>query len=145
MKSDYPRLQDVYTHEQLCEHFSLAMPERQFVQTFRGTANQQAIAILLKVLPHLGYFPRSLHQVPVQVRGFIAEQLGHAQDESCRYTWQSRTRERHMATIRSFIGWRAATGQAGVGSLAAARRRLLRADVREAVRTRRPTPPPSAD
>ena len=55
MKSDYPRLQDVYTHEQLCEHFSLARPERQFVQTFRGTVNQQAIAILLKVLPHLSY------------------------------------------------------------------------------------------
>lgn len=41
------------------------------------------------------------------MRGFIAEQLGHAQDESRRYAWQSRTRERHLAKIRSFMGWRA--------------------------------------
>lgn len=85
------------------------MPERQFVQAFRGTANQQAMAILLKVLPHLGYFPRALQQVPAQVRRFIAEQLGHTQDESRRYAWHSRTRERHWVKIRSFTGWRAAT------------------------------------
>lgn len=38
-------------HEQFCEHFSLAMPERQFVQMFRRTANQQAMASCSRSYP----------------------------------------------------------------------------------------------
>lgn len=38
-------------HEQLCEHFSLAMPERQFVQIFRRTANQQAMVSCSRSYP----------------------------------------------------------------------------------------------
>jgi len=33
----------------------------------------------------------------------------HVQDESRHYAWQSRTRERHVAKILSFIRWRTAT------------------------------------
>lgn len=87
------------------------MPESQFVQTFCGTANQQVIAILLKALLHLGYFPRSMRQVLAQVQGCIVEQLGHVQDESRHCAWQIRTWERHVAKFLSFIGWQTATKQ----------------------------------
>ena len=50
-----------------------------------------------------------MRQVLAQVRGCIVKQLGHVQDESRHCAWQSRTRERHVAKLLSFIGWRTAT------------------------------------
>lgn len=117
------------------------------MQTFCGTANQQVIAILLKALLHLGYFPRSLRQVPAQVWGFIVEQLGPCAGREPPLCLA----ESHTGTSRGEdplvhqVADRHEAGQAGVGSVAAARRRRLRADLREAIRIRLPTSPPSPD
>jgi len=42
----------------------------------RGDANRHGIAILLKSLLHLSYFPDGFQEVPESVRTFLAKQLG---------------------------------------------------------------------
>ena len=75
MKGDYPRFKVTYTHEELVEHFLLTPAERTLVDTCRGEANRHGVAVLLKAVQYLGYFPDELPQVPVVVRTFIAHQL----------------------------------------------------------------------
>jgi hypothetical protein len=57
MNGEYPRFKTSYLQEELSEHFLLGPAEIEFVRNRRGDANRQGIAILLKSLPYLGYFP----------------------------------------------------------------------------------------
>ena len=72
MKILYPDFQAYYEYEELVEHFYLQSDEIEFINRFRGDANRQMVAVLLKSLEHLGYFPGSLDEIPLQVRTFIA-------------------------------------------------------------------------
>jgi Domain of unknown function (DUF4158) len=49
-------------------------------------------------------------QVPPEVRAFIAQQLQLLWDRTAEYPWHSRTRDRHLALIRSHAGFRFPTG-----------------------------------
>src|SRR5262245_13032640 len=69
------------------------------------------MALLLKALTYLGYVPDSLDDVPLDVRSFIAGQLGLLWDVSEAYRWDSRTRGQHLFAIRQHTGWRFPTGQ----------------------------------
>ena len=57
MKGDYPRFKATYTHEELVEHFLLSPAERALVDTCHGDANRHGVAVLLKAVQYLGYFP----------------------------------------------------------------------------------------
>jgi len=46
--------------------------EFDFVRRYRGDVNRHSMAILLKSLLHLGYFPDIFQLVPESVRDFIA-------------------------------------------------------------------------
>jgi hypothetical protein len=59
MKGDYLCFRASYEHEELVEHFFLHTAELEFVQGFRGNVNRNAVAVLLKSLLYLGYFPRA--------------------------------------------------------------------------------------
>ena len=111
MKGDYPRFKAAYSHEELVEHFLLRPAERAVVDTCRGEANRQGVAILLKTVQYLGYFPDDLQQVPSAVRTFIAHQLQLLWDHTAAYPWQSRSRDTHFALIRQHTGFRFPTGQ----------------------------------
>jgi hypothetical protein len=95
----------------LVEHFSLASAERRLISQFRGRAHRHAVVLLLKCLPYPGYFPRTLRQIPAQIRTFVSEQLDDQGDFSAHYVWTSQSRERHWIKIRRFTGWRSATKQ----------------------------------
>jgi Domain of unknown function (DUF4158) len=69
------------------------------------------MAILLKGLEYLGYFPENLQQVPPSIRSFVGKQLGLLTDLTNLYPWESSTRERHLAQIREVTGWRSMTSQ----------------------------------
>jgi hypothetical protein len=71
--------------------------------------NRHSIAILLKSLLHLGYFPDGFQVVPESVKDFIAIQFGLLWDRSDDYRWWGGTRDYHLAQIRAFTGWRCAT------------------------------------
>jgi len=75
MQGDYPRFKVTYTHEELIEHFLLSPAERALVDTCRGEMNRHGVAVLLKAVQYLGYFPDELRHVPAVVRTFIAHQL----------------------------------------------------------------------
>jgi hypothetical protein len=77
----------------------------------RGNANRQGVAILLKGLGYLGYFPESLQQVPPSIRSFVGKQLGLLTDLTNQYPWESSTRERHLGQIHENTGWRSMTSQ----------------------------------
>lgn len=100
MKGDYPRFKATYTHEELVEHFLLRPADRAVIDTCYGEVNRHGVAVLLKTVPYLGYFPDDLQQVPPVVRTFIAHQLQLLWDHTEDYPWYSRTRDRHMSLIR---------------------------------------------
>ena len=75
MTGDYPRFQATYTHEALVEHFLLSPTERAVVDTCYGDVHRHGVAVLLKAVQYLGYFPDDFGQVPEVVRTFIAHQL----------------------------------------------------------------------
>jgi hypothetical protein len=64
MNGQYRRFKNSYFYEELTENFLLTPAELEFVRNCRGDANRQGMAILLKGLQYLGYFPESLQQVP---------------------------------------------------------------------------------
>ncbi len=111
MKGDYPRFKATYAHEDLVEHFLLTPAERAFVDTCYGDANRHGVAVWLKSVQYLGYFPDDLHQVPPAVRTFIAHQLQLLWDHTADYPWHSTTHDRHLALIRQHTGFRFPTGQ----------------------------------
>jgi hypothetical protein len=57
------------------------------------------------------YFPATLHEVPTDVKTFIAHQLGLLWEPSIPYPADERTRRYHLALIRQHTGWRAPTAQ----------------------------------
>jgi len=107
----YPHFKPSYVHDELVEHFLLTPADLQFVLAFRGDGNRCGAALLLKVLPYLGYVPEGFGQIPQEVRAFIAGQLGLLWDSSEAYPWQSSTRDYHLAQVRQFTGWRFPTAQ----------------------------------
>ena len=111
MKGDYPRFRASYTHDELVEHFLLTPAERALVDTCYGEVNRHSVAVLLKAARYLGYFPDHLQQVPSGVRTFIAHQLQLLWDHTEHYAWHSRSRDRHLALIRQYLGIRFPTGQ----------------------------------
>ena len=80
--------------------------DQQFIAQFRGNINRTSVAILLKSLQYLGYFPPHLSVVPADVKQFITRQLNSPEDSSQEYFWDSRTRREHFARIRQYIGFR---------------------------------------
>ena len=68
MGKSYPSFQPSYSHEELVEHFLLTPGELELVLKCRGNVNRCGMALLLKTLPHLGYLPGRLDEVPPEVR-----------------------------------------------------------------------------
>jgi Domain of unknown function (DUF4158) len=111
MTGDYPRFQVTYTREELIEHFLLNPAEHALVDTCRGDVNRHGVAVLLKAVQYLGYFPDDLRQVPEGVRTFIAHQLQLLWDHTADYPRHPSTRDVHLALIRQFTGVRFPIGQ----------------------------------
>jgi TnpA family transposase len=111
MTGDYPRFKATYTHDELVEHFLLSADERALVDSCRGEANRHGIAVLLKAVQYLGYFPDTLEHVPATVRLFIAHQLQLLWDHTATYPWHSRSHDTHLALIRQHLDWRFPTAQ----------------------------------
>jgi hypothetical protein len=111
MQGDYPHFKTTYGHEELVEHFLLNSTERALVDTCYRDVHRHGMAVLLKAVQYLGYFPHDLQQVPEVVRTFIAHQLQLLWDYTPDYPWQSRTHDRHLALIRQYTGLRFPMGQ----------------------------------
>lgn len=111
MKNLYPRFQESYTQDELIEHFWLTNNEIVFVETFRSEINRQAVAVLLKSLNYLGFFPDGFNEVPEQVKTFIAHELNSLWDVTDLYDWLSSAKDRHYSQIREFSGWCSAAGE----------------------------------
>jgi hypothetical protein len=97
------------SHEDLVEHFLLTPGELELVLKSRGDANRCGLALLLKTLPHLGYLPDRLDEIPPELREFVAGQIRLLWDWSASYPWHSSTFDYHLAQVREATGWRFAT------------------------------------
>jgi hypothetical protein len=89
MNGQYPRFKNSYFYEELTENFLLTPAELEFVRNCRRDVNRQGMAILLKGLQYLGYFPESLEQVPGSIRSFMGKQLGLLTDFINQYPWET--------------------------------------------------------
>lgn len=107
MKNPYPRFSEHYEEDELIEHFWMTADELEFVESFRSEVNRQTVAVLLKSLDYLGYFPAGFDEVPEQVKTFLAHQLNSLWDMTAEYDWLSSAKDRHLSMIRQFGGWRA--------------------------------------
>ena len=85
MKGEYPHFKTTYVHDELVEHFLLSPAERTLVETCREDANRHGVAVFLKAVQYLGYFPHDLQQVPEAVRTFIAYRLQLLWDHTPEY------------------------------------------------------------
>jgi Domain of unknown function (DUF4158) len=110
MQGEYPGFKVTYTDEELAEHFLLTPAERALVDTCRGDVNRHGMAVLLKTVQYLGYFPAELSHVPEVVRTFIAHQLQLLWDHTPTYPCHPSTRDVHVALIRQHTGCRFPTG-----------------------------------
>jgi TnpA family transposase len=111
MAGDYPRFTSSYTHEELVEHFLLSPAEHALIATCRGDVNRHGVAVLLKAVQYLGYFPDDLQQVPETVRTFMAHQLQLLWDHTADYPRHPSTRDVHVALIRQHTGLHFPTGR----------------------------------
>lgn len=109
MTGDYPHFRTAYSHDELVEHFLLTPAEQGFIAQCRGDVNRHGVAVLLKSLLYLGYFPASPQEVPPDVKTFLARQLDLLWDPSVQYPTDARTQRYHLAGIRQHTGWRAPT------------------------------------
>ena len=82
MKGDYPRFRASYAHDDLVVHFLPTHADLELIARCRGDVNRFGVAILLKALPYLGYFPHNIHAVPCEVQEFIVRQLNLPGDSS---------------------------------------------------------------
>jgi len=105
MEGEYPRFKSSYLQEELAEAFQLGPDEFDFVFRYRSDHNRHGIAIWLKSLLNLGYFPETLGDVPESVRLFLSKPLGLLWDHSDDYRETAGTRDYHLAQIRAFTGW----------------------------------------
>ena len=62
-------------------------------------------AVLLKVFQHQGRFPEDLREIPDEVVAYIAQQVGMPEIIFSDYQWAGRTAERHLQTIREYLGF----------------------------------------
>ena len=106
MKGDYPRFKATYEHEELVESFLLSPAERVLVDTCRGDVNRHGVAVLLKSVQYLGYFPDDLRQVPPTVKTFIAHQLQLLWDHTGDYPRHQSSRDVHVTLTRQYTGVR---------------------------------------
>jgi TnpA family transposase len=111
MQGDYPVFKVTYSDEELAEHFLLTPAEGALVETCRGDVNRHGIAVLLKTVQYLGYFPDTLARVPEVVRTFIAHQLHLLWDHTPAYPRHPSTWDVHVAVIRQHLGCRFPTGE----------------------------------
>ena len=110
MKGDYPQFKDIYSDEELAEHFFLSSSERLFVAECRSDANRLVVAVLLKSVMYLGYFPE-VEDVPPKVLGYIAKQLDVFKNAADKYSWSRSTKSYHLSIIRAETGYRSPTAK----------------------------------
>ena len=110
MQGDYPHFKTTYLHEELVEHFLLNPAERALVDTCRGDGHRHGVAVLLKAVQYLGYFPYDLRRCRRS-----SARSSPISSNSCGITRQtirgSRTHDGHLALIRQHTGFRFPTGQ----------------------------------
>jgi TnpA family transposase len=111
VKGDYPHFKATYAHEELVEHFLLSPGEQALIDTCRGDVTRHGMAVLLKAVQYLGYFPDDFRQVPQDVKTCIAHQLHLLWDCTEHYPWRSGTHDAHLALIRHPTAFRYPTGQ----------------------------------
>ena len=61
-----------------------------------------------QTLPHLGYVPDRLDEIPPEVREFVASQIDLLWDCLESYLWHSSTFDGHLAQVRENTGWKVA-------------------------------------
>lgn len=94
--------------DELVEFWTLLDEDRGLLAGKRG-ATALGCALLLKYYSRHGRFPRNRADLPEQVIGFVARQVGVEGAALASYEWSGRTMEYHRAEIRKHLGFRLAT------------------------------------
>ena len=111
MKGDYPRFKATYTHDELVEHFLLTPAEHAVVDTCHGEANRHGVAVLLKAVQYLGYFPSTLSAGASGRPDFSSRTSSNCCGTTRRTIRGTADTRYPSALIRQHTGFRFPTGQ----------------------------------
>ena len=109
----YPHLNMHFSQEELIEHFTLTPEERFFLPQWRQEGCVLGCAVLLKTFLFLGYPPPRKDDVPASLVSWLGQQLNLSPGEFESYSWKSRRWNEHLASIRTFTGFRPWTDDDG--------------------------------
>ena len=103
---DYPHINPHISKEDLIDHFTLTQNERYFLPQWRKGKNILGFTVLLKTFLFLGFPPRREEDVPDTIVSWLSQQLNVDHLEYERSRWKSSLWDIHLASIRSFTGFR---------------------------------------
>jgi TnpA family transposase len=92
----------------LIDNFTLTIEEERWL-VGKTPYNQLGHAVLLKFFQYEGRFPERLHDIPIPVREYIAQQLHLSASVLEQYDWMGRTMRDDRAAIRARLGYREST------------------------------------
>ena len=101
----YPDLIKTFSRDELLEHFSLSMDEKELAMRVNKQENRLGFAILLKTYQYLGYLLNTKKDISKTVVDYIAEQLTIESGLFSDYNWKGRVRNYHMAMVRQHTGY----------------------------------------
>lgn len=102
----YPSLRRLLTEDELRDHFTLTLEERDWLSLFRRDRSRLGFAVFFLAYRFLGYPPRHRVEVSTQVVEWIASHLGVESSLFSRYRWAGPAWKTHLDRIRSQMGLR---------------------------------------
>ena len=102
----YPHINKHIEHDELLDHFTLSAKERHLLAQRRKGVNILGVAVVLKSLVFLGFPPRSKEDIPSSVISWVSGQLDLDASLFGEYRWKDSVWKKHLATIRTFTGFR---------------------------------------
>lgn len=102
----YPHINKHIEHDELLDHFTLSAKERHLLAQRRKEVNILGVAVVLKSLIFLGFPPRSKEDIPSSVISWVSGQLDLDASLFGEYRWKDSVWKKHLATIRTFTGFR---------------------------------------
>lgn len=109
-RSRRDRFPEVIPYEDLVIFFTLSDPDLQSLPRYSAPHNRLGYALQLCALRFMGFVPDDLSSAPPEAVAFVAQQLGVKPDGLATYGARAQTRQDHLQSIQTHLGYRRTRG-----------------------------------